>query len=71
MRVHNPNRSPFTIQSGNPAQTPSGFAEIVSDDFPIPYGLCWAVSLIGLSRSGGRIRTAASALSVSQSNLAG
>ena len=51
--------------------TPTGFTEIVSDDFPIPYGLCWAVSLIGLSRSGGRIRTAASALSVSQSNLAG
>ena len=36
MRVHNPDRSPFKIQGGDPAQTPSGFAEIVSDEFPMP-----------------------------------
>jgi hypothetical protein len=71
VRVNNPDRSPLTVNGRNRAPTPSGFAQIVSDDFPVPYGLCWAVSLIGLSRSGGRIRTAASAFSVSQSNLAG
>ena len=35
MRVCNPDRSPLAIQGRNPAQTPTGFAEIVSDDFPI------------------------------------
>jgi hypothetical protein len=28
MRVHNPNRSPFAIDSCDPAQTPSGFLEL-------------------------------------------
>jgi hypothetical protein len=34
MRVGNPNRSPFAIHSRHTAPTPSGFAEIVGDDFP-------------------------------------
>jgi hypothetical protein len=34
MRVNNPNRSPLNIESCDPAETPSGFAQIVSDDFP-------------------------------------
>src|SRR5215217_6032796 len=35
MRVHNPNRSPFSIQARHPPQTPSGFADCVGNDFPI------------------------------------
>lgn len=35
MRVHNPDRSAFEIQSGYTAPTETGFAEIISDDFPI------------------------------------
>jgi hypothetical protein len=35
MRVSNKNRSAFTIHSCDTAPTPAGFAEIVSDDFPI------------------------------------
>jgi hypothetical protein len=31
MSVRNPDRSAFKIQSGDPAQAPTGFAEIVSD----------------------------------------
>jgi hypothetical protein len=34
MRVNNPHRSPFGINGGNTAPTPTGCAEIVSDDFP-------------------------------------
>jgi hypothetical protein len=34
MRVHNPNRSFRRIQKRHPTQAPSGFMEIVSDDFP-------------------------------------
>src|SRR6476646_6029776 len=30
-RIHNPDRSPFAIHSGNPAQTPTGIVEIVCD----------------------------------------
>jgi hypothetical protein len=37
MRVSNRDRSPFTIHGGDAAPTPTGFAEIVSDDFPILY----------------------------------
>ena len=35
MRVCNPDRSPFKIESGDPAQTPFRFAEVVGDDFPV------------------------------------
>ena len=35
MRVSNRDCAPFTIERGNPAQAPSGSAEIVSDDLPI------------------------------------
>ena len=33
LRVHNPDRLSFKIQSGDPAQAPTGFMEIVGDDF--------------------------------------
>jgi hypothetical protein len=39
MRVNNPDCSPFTIQCRHVAVTPSGFAEIVSDDFAIFHSL--------------------------------
>jgi hypothetical protein len=32
--VNNPDRSPFGVDSCDAAPTPTGFAEIVSDDFP-------------------------------------
>jgi hypothetical protein len=35
MCVNNSHRSPLTIHSHNTATTPTGFAEIVSDDFPV------------------------------------
>src|SRR5262249_49146549 len=35
MRVSNPDRSPVRIHSRDTAPTPTGFAEIVSDDVPI------------------------------------
>ncbi len=35
MRVCNPDCSPLTINGQNAAPTPTGFAEIVSDDFPV------------------------------------
>jgi hypothetical protein len=35
MSVNNPDRSPVTIHRCKTAQTPTGFAEIVSDYFPI------------------------------------
>jgi hypothetical protein len=34
MRVSNEDRSPFGIHGGDAAPTPTGFAELVSDDFP-------------------------------------
>jgi hypothetical protein len=34
MRVNNPDRSPARIHGCDAAPTPTGFAEIVSDDFP-------------------------------------
>jgi hypothetical protein len=33
--INNPDRSPLRINRRNPAPTPSGFVEIVSDDFPV------------------------------------
>jgi hypothetical protein len=33
--IDNPDCSPFAIQRGHPAQTPTGLAEIVRDAFPI------------------------------------
>ena len=36
--VHNPDRPPFKINSGDPAQAPTGFVEIVGDDFPVLHG---------------------------------
>jgi hypothetical protein len=38
MRVNNPDRSSFNIESRDPAPTPTGFAEIVSNDFPVDNG---------------------------------
>jgi hypothetical protein len=35
MRIDNPDCPPFAIQSCDSAPTPTGFAEIVSDDFPV------------------------------------
>jgi hypothetical protein len=35
MCVSNPDRSPARVHSCNAAPTPTGFAEIVSDDFPV------------------------------------
>jgi hypothetical protein len=35
MRVSNPDRSPARIHAWNTAPTPTGLAEIVSDDFPV------------------------------------
>jgi hypothetical protein len=35
MCVHNPDRSPFNIESRDRAQAKSYFAEIVRDDFPV------------------------------------
>jgi hypothetical protein len=35
MRISNPDRSPIGINRGDAAPAPTGFAEIVSDDFPI------------------------------------
>jgi len=39
MCISNEDRSPFAIQGCDAAPTPTGFAEIVSDDFPL---LHWA-----------------------------
>ena len=35
MGVDNPDRSPVAINGCDPAQTPTGFAQIVSDDLPV------------------------------------
>jgi hypothetical protein len=35
MRVYNPDPSPFGINARHPTPTPTGFAEIVSDDFQL------------------------------------
>jgi hypothetical protein len=35
MRVSKENRSPFTVHGCDAAPRPSGFAQIVSDDFPV------------------------------------
>jgi hypothetical protein len=37
MRVSNEDRSPVAIHRCDAAPTPTGFAEIVSDDFPVPF----------------------------------
>jgi hypothetical protein len=34
MRIRNPDRSPLRVQGGDAAAIPTGFAEIVTDDFP-------------------------------------
>jgi len=38
MRIDNPDCSPLRIQGGDTTPTPTGFAEIVSDNFPILHG---------------------------------
>jgi hypothetical protein len=35
MRVNDPDCSSVRIHNGDPAQTPTGFAELVSDDRPV------------------------------------
>ena len=37
MCVNNPNRWPISVDSGDTALAPTGFAETVCDDFPIGY----------------------------------
>jgi len=37
MRISNPYYSPFASHCSNAAPTPSGFAQIVSDDFPVVF----------------------------------
>jgi hypothetical protein len=39
MRVSNPDRSPVGINRRYPAPTPTGFAEIVSDYFPVLHAM--------------------------------
>jgi len=39
MRVNNPDRSSFKIQSCDPAQAETGVMKIVSDDFPLLHTL--------------------------------
>jgi hypothetical protein len=39
VRVHGEHRSPLRIHGGYAAPTPTGFAEIVSDDFPVQISL--------------------------------
>jgi len=34
--INDPDSSPFGIHGRDTAQTPAGFAETVSDDFPVP-----------------------------------
>jgi hypothetical protein len=34
MRINNPDRSPLSIDGLDPAQTSTGFSEIIGDDFP-------------------------------------
>ena len=35
VRVDDPQRSPFGIHGGNPAQTPTGFTQLIRDGFPM------------------------------------
>src|SRR5467141_1965850 len=37
MRINDPERSPFRIQGWDPAETPTGLAELIGDDFPAPF----------------------------------
>jgi hypothetical protein len=37
MRVRNEDRSPARVHSRDAAPAPTGFAEIVSDNFPVPF----------------------------------
>src|SRR4029450_9292958 len=55
--VCNPDRSPVGINRCNAAPTPSGFAEIVSDDFPVLYGCFSSQSFwkAGSARKGSQI----------------
>ena len=39
MRVNKSDRSPIGIDRGDAAPTPTGFAQIVSDDFPVLHDL--------------------------------
>jgi hypothetical protein len=39
MRVRNPDCSPVEVHGCNAAPTPTGFAEMVSDDFPVFHAL--------------------------------
>src|SRR5204863_4389086 len=36
VRVHNEDRSPFGIHGRDPAQTPTGFAELICNGLPVP-----------------------------------
>jgi len=39
MRVSNEDRSPLRVHSSDAAPTPTGFAEIVGDYFPVPHAM--------------------------------
>jgi hypothetical protein len=44
MRISNPDRLSVGINRWDTARTPTGFAEIVGDDFPLLHGLCFFCS---------------------------
>jgi pSer/pThr/pTyr-binding forkhead associated (FHA) protein len=46
MRVRNEDRSPVGIHGSDAAPTPTGFAEIVSDDFPLLLHARWILPVL-------------------------
>jgi hypothetical protein len=46
VRVNNPDRLTVGINGCDTAPTPTGFAEIVSDDFPVLHTACFHLKLI-------------------------
>jgi hypothetical protein len=52
MRVNNPDPSPLSINSWQPAQAPTGFIKSVGDDFPITSRPEGAVLGLDLAQAG-------------------
>ena len=52
MRVSNKDCSPVAIHRRDPTSTPSGFAEIVSDDFPVLHRLSASLIIQNCLRNG-------------------
>jgi hypothetical protein len=46
MCVSNPNCSPVGINRCDTAPTPTGFAEVVGNDFPVPFHAGWILPLL-------------------------